>query len=183
MKKFLPAFAISFVFTALLVSQININGQDLSASLTEKDKSKFSLFENQFSTLQDTVDTGEKIDLKAIKEPIVIVNFWASWCKPCIAEFKTLNALLDKYPDKVFVLGINNDTDSPKKAVAKIKDEYSLKFNSIIDTEGNYADKFKILSVPSSIVYHKGKVVKYIKKEYDFMSEEFTSLIEEKTKK
>lgn len=180
MKKFFPAIAILLVFIGIMVSQLLINGQELSASQTEESKSLYVLFENQFSTLSDELDTGEKIELKSVKEPIVIINFWASWCKPCVAEFKTLNALIEKFPGKVKVLGINNDADNPKKVAAKVKAEYELKFDSILDAEGRYADKFKIISIPASIIYHKGKVIKFVKKEFDFMSEEFISLIENK---
>jgi len=180
MKKILPAIAISFVFTALMVSQLLINGQELSASQTEKNKSRYSLFEDQFVKLNDTTASGKTIELRKIKEPIVILNFWASWCKPCLAEFPTLNNLIKKFPKKIMVLGINNDTESAKKQVTKIQQKHSLLFESVLDAEGSYADKFKIMSVPSSIVYHKGKVIKFIKKEFNFMSEEFVSLLEDK---
>ena len=139
MKKFLPAIAISFVFTGLMVSQLVINGQELSASLVEKNKARFALFDDQFQNLKDKAFSGNIIELKTRKEPIVIVNFWASWCKPCIAEFKSLNALLNKFPGKIFVLGINNDTEEPMKAVAKINDKYQLQLDSLVDAKGSYA--------------------------------------------
>lgn len=180
MKKILPAIVISSIFTALMVTQLLINGQELSASQTEEDKDKYTLFENQFAIFKDTSFNRKKIELALRKEPIVIINFWASWCRPCVSEFRTINALIGKFPEKIFVVGINNDTEGPEKAVAKVQKDYKLKFESIVDKEGKYADQFKIVSVPSSIVYYKGKVLKVITKEFDFTSEEFISLIESK---
>jgi thiol-disulfide isomerase/thioredoxin len=125
----------------------------------------------------DKTTSGTKINLKA-KKGLVIVNFWASWCRPCVSEFKTLNKLKDKYQDKVFILGINNDEEEPRKKVAMIQSKYKLKFESLVDPKGNYASEFNILALPASIVYHNGKVIAFYNKEHDFMSDEFLELID-----
>ena len=165
-----------------MASQLIINGQELSASLTQKNNSRFSLFEDQFQKLQATSSTGKVIDLKSLKEPIIILNFWASWCLPCLAEFPSLNRLSETYPKKIKVIGINNDTEDVEKSVKKIQEKYSLNFESIIDTAGEFADKFKVMSLPATIVFHKGKVIKFITTEYDFMSSEFLSVVEKRAK-
>lgn len=180
MKKFFPAVIMSLVFTGLLVSQMLINGQELSAAKIEKNKERFSVFEHQFSKLKDRTTKGKDVLLKDIKAPIVIVNFWASWCQPCISEFKTLNSLIDKFEDKVFVLGINNDDEDALKNIAKIEKKYGLKFDSLKDIEGKYANQFNITKIPSTIVYHKGKVIKISEKEFNFMSEDFVNLLKSK---
>lgn len=183
MKKILPVAAIGLAFTTFIILQLAVNGQRLSASLTEENKAQYALFENEYSKFADVDHKGNEIKLTQVDAPIVILNFWASWCRPCIAEFKGLNQLIDKYGEKnIFILGINNDTESPKKNVLKVKSEYQIKFNSILDPKGTYADKFKVIAIPSTIVYHKGKVIRFFKKEYDFTSDEFISLIESKIK-
>lgn len=180
MKKFFPAILISLMFTTLMVSQMLINGQELSASKIEKNKERFTIYENQFSKLTVKTTQGSKVKLSKLHEPIVIVNFWASWCRPCITEFKSLNKLIKKFEGKVFVLGINNDSENPLKAIKKIEKEYSLKFESVKDTEGDVASKFSITKIPSSIIYHKGKVIQFSGNEYDFMNDDFIKLIENK---
>lgn len=47
-------------------------------------------------------------DLQALRGQWVVVNYWAQWCKPCIAEMPHLNAL-DNIYDSVTVLGVNYD--------------------------------------------------------------------------
>ncbi|MBT4791206.1 MAG: TlpA family protein disulfide reductase [Halobacteriovoraceae bacterium] len=180
MKKFFPAIILSLIFTVVLVSQMLINGQELSASRTEKNKERFTVYETQFSKLTKKTTKGELINLKSLKEPIVIVNFWASWCRPCISEFKTLNKLIKKFKNKVFVLGINNDTEEALKSIKKVEQEYKLAFNSISDIEGSFAASFNVTKLPSSVIYHKGKVIKFVDEEFDFMSKKFISLISDK---
>src|ERR1044071_5010721 len=43
---------------------------------------------------------GEKFDLSALRGKVVVLNFWFTGCVPCVAEFKQLNRLVDKYKDK-----------------------------------------------------------------------------------
>ncbi len=180
MKKFFPAIFISFVFTALMISQMLINGQELHASKVKKDNLMYKSFEGKFKSLSGKSSKGNDIVLNSIKKPIVIINFWASWCRPCLTEFKSLNKLVDKYQDKIFVLGINNDADNAKAEVAKIEKKYNLKFESIIDSAGSYSSMFNITSIPSSIIFHNGKVLDVIRTKNDFMSEAFVTMLKDK---
>ncbi|MEM7254359.1 MAG: TlpA disulfide reductase family protein [Pseudomonadota bacterium] len=43
----------------------------------------------------------------SLAEKIVVVTFFASWCPPCLAEFKHLNTLVERYPDAIEVVAIN----------------------------------------------------------------------------
>ena len=181
MKNILPAILISFTFVGLLISQMLINGQKLSASKSEKIVEKFTFYENQFKKLKTTELKYSDFNISKIDKPIIVVNFWASWCQPCIGEFKSLNSLVEKYGEKVFVLGINNDTDEPLKQIEKMKTKHGLKFPSIVDKEGDIASMFNITTIPASIVFHNGKVIATYYSENDFMSDEFISLIKRKT--
>lgn len=180
MKKLLPSIFIAIVFTALMVSQMLINGQELSASKLELGSEKTSFLEDKFSKFDAVTSKSEKIDLKKINSPIIILNFWASWCTPCIAEFESLNKLILKFGEKIKVIGINNDTEDALKAISKIENKYGLKFSSIPDEEGKFAEMFNVSRIPSTIVYHKGKVIKFSEKEFDFMNEQFTDMINKK---
>lgn len=178
MKKFLPAILLSLAFTFMIVSQMVINGKELSASKVEKHKEKFSLFESEFSKLKVETTQGSELNLSKVEEPIIILNFWASWCQPCVREFGSLNRLLDRFPGKILVVGINNDTDDALKEIKKMEAKYGLKFESTSDVKNDLAAKLNITKIPSSIIYHKGKVLKFSDKEFDFMEENFVSELE-----
>ncbi|MEE2671184.1 MAG: TlpA disulfide reductase family protein [Bdellovibrionota bacterium] len=179
MKKFLPAIFIALAFTFMVVSQMLINGKELSASRVEKHKEKYSLFESNFSDLKINTTKGSELQLAKVQEPIVILNFWASWCQPCVREFQSLNALLEKYPSKIKVVGINNDTEDALKEIKKIETKYDLKFESMADEKNSLASKFNISRIPSTIVFHKGKVIEFSEKEFDFMDQKFVKQINE----
>jgi thiol-disulfide isomerase/thioredoxin len=51
---------------------------------------------------------GDKLQLDELRGQWVLINYWATWCKPCIQEIPELNALAQQYPG-VTVLGVNFD--------------------------------------------------------------------------
>lgn len=54
--------------------------------------------------------TGKKISVSDYKGKWVVLNYWASWCKPCMVELPELNQLYKKYNNQVMVLAINFDS-------------------------------------------------------------------------
>jgi thiol-disulfide isomerase/thioredoxin len=52
---------------------------------------------------------GQAFTLKDLRGKVVIVNFWATWCPPCIAEFPRLLSLLDQTGDRVVLVALSND--------------------------------------------------------------------------
>ena len=183
MKKILPALFIMLIFTVSLVVQMTIHGPKTRAEKSTPTTSKYSVFENQFSKLKLTTSKGLKINLVDRKEPIIIINFWASWCRPCLSEFKSLNKLISELGRDVFVIGINNDTENAKKAITKTEKRYKLKFQSVRDEEGDMASLFNITSIPASVIYFKGKVIRYENGEFDFSDEDFISELKSYLKK
>jgi thiol-disulfide isomerase/thioredoxin len=52
---------------------------------------------------------GEEIRLSQFKGKIVLINFWATWCAPCVKEFPSLSGLVQKMDGKVVILAISYD--------------------------------------------------------------------------
>lgn len=174
MKKFFPALAISFSFTILMVFQMTISGKESAANKIKDEKVKYSAFESVFSKMSVKTTKGTKIKMAKVKQPIVLLNFWASWCMPCISEFKTLKKFRDEFSaDEVLILGVNNDDENPKKAIKKTEKDYQLNFESVVDIDSQLTSEFFISNIPASIVFHKGKVIHFTNEEFNFMDDNF----------
>lgn len=182
MKKLLPVLLFIMAFTGFLSTQIIWDSYHLNAKQLEGDKQKHSIYETGFQTLKLTTTKNTTIELKKDPAPIILLNFWASWCLPCLQEFPGLVKFQAKYKDKVKVIGINGDEENPLEAIKKTEDKYKLNFESVVDQYGEISDKFLINTYPVSIVYHKGKVIYVNKKIHDFMASDFLKLIDDALK-
>jgi thiol-disulfide isomerase/thioredoxin len=109
----------------------------------------------------DTVDHG-RFDLASHRGQWVVVNFWATWCAPCLKEIPDLNALDAKREDLV-VIGLAYEEITPEAMrafyVEKVKPEYPV---AIVDVYNPPADfdtprglPFTVLVAPDGTVGHK----------------------------
>ena len=83
---------------------------------------------------------GEQIDLSTLRGPVV-VNFWASWCGPCISEAPHLSAISREYADRgAHVIGVNLDTSETNART--FQRDHELPFPSIHDPSKEIAAAF-----------------------------------------
>lgn len=165
-------------FSGFLSTQILWDTFHLNAEQGDQDKQKHSVYERAFQGLKLTTTKSTSIELKLEKEPLILLNFWASWCVPCLKEFPSLVQFQEKYKGRVKVIGINGDEESAPELVKKTEAKYHLNFESATDTDSNIANQFLVATYPVSIVFHKGKVIFVSKKIHNFMDESFISQIE-----
>ena len=77
--------------------------------------------------LKVTTLDGKSFDLAAQKGKWVIVNFWATWCSPCIKELPDISAYVDKHKDKVAAIGLAYE-DSDKADIEKFLKAHPLSY-------------------------------------------------------
>ncbi len=182
MKKLIPVLLFIMAFAGFLASQILWDNYDLNAKQVEQDKQKHSVYETNFQGLKFTTSRGTSVELRNEKSPIIVLNFWASWCLPCLKEFPSLVKFQEKYKGQVKVFGINGDEEKPVENIEKVEKKYALNFESADDSTSAISNRFLINTYPVSIVFHKGRVIYVNKKIHDFMSPEFLTLIDDALK-
>ncbi|HEX3425342.1 MAG TPA: TlpA disulfide reductase family protein [Acidimicrobiales bacterium] len=115
----------------------------------------------QQAPLFDTTDlTGQPVSLSSYRGHPVILNFWASWCIPCRAEFPVLKQLLGRDP-RVVVLGVVfNDTDGPALAFMR---QMGATWPGVRDPKSQIADAYDVHAKPgipvSVLVDTTGRIV------------------------
>ncbi len=104
---------------------------------------------------------GKLVSLKDFSgEKIVILDFWASWCSPCLRAIPELNRLQKNYAEKdVQVLGINIQ-ESPAKVIS-IKRRYMMKYPILLDMKGTVAKDYRIRGIPNLILIDKDGIVRF----------------------
>ncbi|MDQ2623340.1 MAG: TlpA family protein disulfide reductase [Actinomycetota bacterium] len=101
------------------------------------------------ATLPDLPPGGES-SIEDYRGQWVLLNIWASWCKPCRAESPALEEFEQKHRGEVTVLGVN--TRDLSDDAMKFLREYEIGYPQIRDASGDYADELKATGVPESIL-------------------------------
>jgi thiol-disulfide isomerase/thioredoxin len=172
------------VFTGFLSGQIIFDLLDISATSKDSKSENAKLYESVFKKLEMNTTKKEKIILKKLKSPIVILNFWASWCGPCRREFPSLVELRKKYTkEQVSIFAINVEEDSQMKAIIETIKEDKLNFDIIADKNTNIFDKFELKAVPVTIIFNKGKAYNNYNGGVDFMDKKLLEYFDKSLKK
>ncbi|MEZ4254327.1 MAG: TlpA disulfide reductase family protein [Polyangiales bacterium] len=103
---------------------------------------------------------GGRVRLAEHAGKVVVVDFWASWCKPCSEEIPHLDRLYQKYKSKGFaVIGVSVDREraKAKEFISRLK----ATFPSGHDAEHVVADRYAPSKMPSSYVVDRGGVVRF----------------------
>ncbi len=97
-------------------------------------------------------DTGFKpVELSKFEGDVTLIDFWASWCTPCIAAMPKLEALEDEFKDQGFhLISINLDED-PDAAKAMIK-KHGWDLNVFSDTDAELSERFSVSGLPSGFL-------------------------------
>jgi peroxiredoxin len=92
--------------------------------------------------------SGKLVSLSDFKGKWVFLNFWATWCAPCVVEMPMMNNLYNKLKDKNFImLGISLDKENPYK-VAKFAKNLKLDFPILLDPKLETATKYGVTTIP-----------------------------------
>jgi cytochrome c biogenesis protein CcmG/thiol:disulfide interchange protein DsbE len=114
-------------------------------------------------TFFDGYEYAGKTEMKLsdFKGKVVVLNFWASWCKPCEQEAAELEAawLYYKDTDQVIFLGVDY-TDTPTEANAYLK-KFAITYPNSPDLGSRIAQLFRITGVPETYFIDQNGVLQY----------------------
>lgn len=128
-----------------------------NASIDKKDTDISNLTSTDFNFMNE-----QKIvqNTSSLRGKVVFINFWASWCPPCRAEFPSIETLYSKFknnPD-IFFLTINEDSDYTKAKTYLEKENFSVPFYI---TNGNVPVEIYSGALPTTIVLDKNGKIRF----------------------
>ncbi|PCJ23682.1 MAG: thioredoxin [Flavobacteriales bacterium] len=120
---------------------------------------------------------GNMVNMADYKGKVIFLNFWATWCLPCVAELPSINKLYNKLKgENIAFLLVSNEKMEKVKAYHQRK-KYDVPFH-IIDEDGNIPRLYYSESIPTTYIINKeGRVVKVSVGAEDWDDDEFIKSI------
>lgn len=101
---------------------------------------------------------GNSVSLADFKGKVVFLDFWATWCGPCVSAMPHIQALYEKYKDKgLVVIGMNLDSD--QEAAKKFAKEKGFTYRHLF--AGEIGDDYPLRGIPTFFIIDREAVVRY----------------------
>ena len=103
---------------------------------------------------------GKRFERTEFRGKVTLVNFWATWCPPCVEEIPSLNRLQAKFEGRPFeLISINYAQD--RETVAEFLQRIDVDYPVLLDPDGAYAKSWNVISFPSTFVIDKSGHIRY----------------------
>lgn len=107
---------------------------------------------------------GGAVSLSSLIEgKVALINFWATWCGPCMQELPALDGLHRKLADKgdILVLAVNVDQGMGLSFLAEFWRRYRFELPLLVDTAGLASQTFRLAVLPMTYIVDRQGVVRY----------------------
>jgi peroxiredoxin len=102
---------------------------------------------------------GRDVKLSDLRGKVVLVNFWATWCKPCKEEMPAMQASYDRLRDKGFVVLAVNELEDTARVAEHIR-THGHTFEVVMDHNNQVANMYGVVGLPASFLIDPQGIVR-----------------------
>jgi thiol-disulfide isomerase/thioredoxin len=106
---------------------------------------------------------GQTLNFEDLKGKVVFVNFWATWCAPCVAEMPSINSLYEIYKDNPQVVFIMINTEVKEEKVRKFIKKKNFTFPIYFPNASMIPRVYESKGIPATFVLDKEGYIAYKK--------------------
>ncbi len=157
-EEWLMTRSFTFVLAFALIFIVSACGETLQNEIREAGlkpiKAGTQLIDFELESLE-----GGMVKLSSFKGKVVFLNFWATWCPPCVAEMPSMQKLYDHFKKQGLEI-IAVDLQEDKAAVQKFVDKHNITFTAVLDRTGRIGSLYGARNIPTTyIIDRQGFVI------------------------
>ena len=116
--------------------------------------------QSDLAVLPVTTLEGAPVDTAALRGKVVVIDFWATYCVPCLKEIPTFNRLHEQFAGRgLVVLGVSMDVDGGAPLVKSFLKQHPMKYRVALGSEKT-TDLFHVSQLPTTVVFdRRGKTL------------------------
>ncbi len=155
---------ILIILTSLSFKSYNNKDNDLISEFLKNELEDFELSKEKknISNLIFKDHKEKEISFSDFKGKILLVNFWATWCAPCIKEMPSLDRLESKINGNFDVIAISVDRDGVEKVTDFFDENKISNLEKFFDIKNSLAKEMNLYGVPTSFFVNKeGDLIGY----------------------
>jgi peroxiredoxin len=106
--------------------------------------------------------SGDSVSLSALRNKVVLLNVWATWCQPCRTEIPDVQALHKQFADRgLSVIGISIDGDDSGTRISDFAREFGMSYPIWRDPDERVLSQFRVIGVPATFLIDKEGVLRW----------------------
>ncbi len=122
---------------------------------------------------------GGNTGLADYRGKVVLLNFWATWCRPCRAEMPGMETLWQNYKEQGLVVAAVSVDEGSRGQIETFSKLLDLSFPILLDQESKVSDLYKVSNMPTSfLIDRNGKIISRIVGTKEWVSPEAIQLVE-----
>jgi cytochrome c-type biogenesis protein len=113
--------------------------------------------------VSQTVD-GDSVSLASLKDKVVLLNVWATWCHPCRTEIPELRDIHARYKDKgLELVGVSVDADGNDEGIREFMKEFKMDYPVWRDPGERVSTQFLVIGVPATFLIDRKGILRWRK--------------------
>lgn len=160
MQRFKKRIISYFIMIVFAVTLIGCQSKSSTTNETEKKSYKELEVGDEAPDFEVELLDGEKVALSDYLGKVVLLNFWATWCSPCVEEMPDIQELSKAYPDDVVVLAVNCNEEGD--TVRSFIQEKGFTFPIGLDEKGEITTKYPTDGIPYTVIINGDGIIQKI---------------------